>query len=161
MTQETLADVLAAHGVDAGALFAFRNTLHPRDADADWRSIHDLAASDHARVYERLQDGLLFPHEAQILCFLGEAGGTARLVGFRRFFARRPGVAPGDIVYDPDFAHLLHNFIGRAPRPIFYDSVDLPGLDALFGLRVRWPRPCATRLRRADHPGLRLAGNSS
>lgn len=153
----TLGALLARRGLDPTQLLAYRNTLDPRDADADWRSIDDLVASDHARVYERLQDGRTFPHEADVLCFLGEAGGMARLVGFRKFFARRPGVAPGDIVYDPDLAHLLHNFIGRARRPVFYDSVDLPGLDDLIGLRVHWPPPMMIRRRPANHPALRLA----
>jgi hypothetical protein len=154
---DTLAARLAARGLDPAPLLAFRNTLDRRDADAHWRTIADLEASDHVRVYERMQDGRAFPHEAQVLCFVGEPGGLARFVGFRRFFARRPGVAPGDIVYDPDLAHLLHNFISRARRPMFYDSVDIPGLDDLIGFRIQWPRPLMIRKRPATHPGLRSA----
>lgn len=152
----TLGDLIARRGLDPARLLAYRNTLDRRDADAHWQTIQDLAASDHARVYERMQDGRAFPHEAEVLCFLGESGGTARLVGFRKFFARRPGVAPGDIIYDPDLAHVLHNFIGRAKRPMFYDSVDLPGLDEMIGLRVHWPKPLMIRRRPATHPGLRI-----
>jgi hypothetical protein len=152
----TLAALIAARGVNPEDLLAFRLTLDPRDADANWRTIADLEASGHARVYERMQDGRVFPHEARVVCFIGEPHGVARLAGFRRFFARRPGVAPGDIVYDPDLAHLLHNFIARAQRPMFYDSVDIPGLDDLIGFRIQWPGPMMIRKRRATDPGLRV-----
>ena len=64
---------------------------------------------------------------------------------------RRPGIAPGDIVYDYDAAHLLHSFISGAAAPVFYDAADEPGLDDLIGhLVVLWPAPLSQDIRGAD-----------
>jgi hypothetical protein len=113
--------------------------------------------TDHVSVYERMQDGLRFKHESTLLSFIGLPDGKAQLIGYRRMMARRPGIAPGDIVYDPDVAHLFHNFISRAKRPMFYDSLDMGGLEPLFGkLIVEWPRPCMVKLRPADHAGFKV-----
>ncbi|MCC0005673.1 MAG: hypothetical protein H6872_11185 [Methylobacteriaceae bacterium] len=120
---------------------------------ADAPSLEFLAKTGHDLVYERMQNGRVFGAEAQVLSFRGEAGGRARLSGFRRLVARRPGIAPGDIVYDYDVAHLLHDFISRAKHPTFYDAFPLRGLDDLVGrLVVQWPKPymhdvCARRRR--------------
>jgi hypothetical protein len=151
-----LAALLAARGLTTSEpLFALRTTLDPRDASDDHRTTADLATAGHERVYARMQEGLRLGSGRAILCFLGEAGGRARFCGFRRFMARRPGVVPGDIVYDYDVADLFHQFVSRSRRPVFYDALDLPGLDDLIGhLVVEWPKPAMLRLRPADHPAL-------
>ncbi len=155
-----LALLLAARGLDPASLIAHRNTLDPRDASPDAPSIEALAATGHDLVYERMQNGRVFGPEAQILSFRAEAGGRARLAGFRRLRARRPGVAPGDIVYDYDVAHLLHDFIGRAKYPTFYDAFPLEGVDDLVGrLVVQWPKPYMRRRLRADDAGLVIVGS--
>ncbi len=146
----TLASLLLARRLDPATIVAHRNTLDPRDASADHRSIADLAKTGHDLVYERMQDGAAFGPQAHVLSFRAEAEGRTRLAGFRRLVARRPGIAPGDIVYDYDVAHLLHDFIARAKDPTFYDAFDVDGLDDLFGtLVVQWPE-CAGALLRAD-----------
>ncbi len=62
---------------------------------------------------------------------------------------------PGDIVYDYEAAPLLHGFIARARCPVFYDALDEPGLEDLFGtLVVRWPPPVMNGVRSASDPGL-------
>jgi hypothetical protein len=74
---------------------------------------------------------------------------------------RRPGVAPGDIIYDHDASHLLHGFITHAAAPVFYDVQDEAGLADLIGrLEVAWPEPLAQDIRPADDPGLRVVGPS-
>ena len=151
----TLASLLLARGLDPCTIIAHRNTLDPRDMGEGARSIDDLAASRHDLVYERMQNGAAFGQDAQVLSFTGETGGRARLAGYRRLVARRPGVAPGDIIYDYDVAHLLHDFISRAKHPTFYDAFDLAGLDDLVGkLVVQWPKPYMRKRRRADDSGL-------
>jgi len=159
----TLGALLAARGLTKGEpLFALRTTLDPRDVSDDHRTTADLLATGHERAYARMQEGLRLGSGRAILCFVGEAGGRARFTGFRRFMARRPGVAPGDIVYDYDIADLLHQFIARSRRPVFYDALDLTGLDDLTGrLVVSWPKPAMVRLRPADHPGLRIESPST
>ncbi|MDE2362630.1 MAG: hypothetical protein KGM42_08120 [Hyphomicrobiales bacterium] len=153
----TLASLLRARGLDPAAIIAHRNTLDPRDAGEGCRSIADLAATGHDLVYERMQNGRVFGAEARVLSFRGEAGGRARLAGFRRLVARRPGIAPGDIVYDYDVAHLLHDFISRAKHPIFYDAFDIEGLGDLVGkLMVQWPVPLMRRRLRADDARLEV-----
>ncbi len=151
-----LASLLAARGLDPAGILAHRNTLDPRDASIDAPSLEALAKTDHDLVYERMQNGPVFGGEAKVLSFRGEPGGRARFAGFRRLLARRPGIAPGDIVYDYDIAHLLHDFIGRAKHPTFYDAFALEGLDDLVGkLVVQWPKPyMRKRLRAGD---IRLA----
>jgi hypothetical protein len=151
----TLATLLLARGVDPASIVAHRNTLDPRDVGEGARAIADLAKSGHDLVYERMQNGRTFGAEARVLSFRGEAGGRARLAGFRRLVARRPGIAPGDIVYDYDVAHLLHDFISRAKHPTFYDAFEIEGLEDLVGkLVVQWPRPLMRKRLRADAPGI-------
>lgn len=134
---------------------AIRHTLHREDRSDDVPSLADLVARDLLPVYERMQDGRRLGHETRLLSFVAEGGGRARLVGLRRVFARRKGLVPGDIVYDYEAAPLLHSFIARARCPVFYDSVDEPGLEDLFGaLTVRWPAAGIRAVRRADDPGL-------
>ena len=151
-----LGALLAARSLTVSEpLFALRTTLDPRDASDDHRTTADLATTGHERVYARMQEGLRLGSGRAILCFLGEPGGRARFCGFRRFMARRPGVVPGDIVYDYDVADLFHQFVSRSLKPVFYDALDLPGLDDLVGrLVVTWPKPAMIRLRPAAHPGL-------
>ena len=150
-----LATLLAARGLDPASVIAHRNTLDPRDASPDARSIGALAKTGHDLVYERMQNGPVFGAEAQVLSFIGEAQGRARLSAFRRLRARRPGIAPGDIVYDYDVAHLLHDFIGRSKRPTFYDAFDIEGVGDLVGkLVVQWPKPYMRKRLRADDSGL-------
>lgn len=152
-----LSQLLHERGIEPQGLCAYRNTLDPRDADAEYQNIDDLMRTNHVSVYERMQDGLRFRNESRLLSFIGMPNGAARLIGYRQMFARRPGIAPGDIVYDPDVAHLFHNFISRARRPMFYDSITLPGLDDLIGsLVVAWPKPCMVKLRPADHAGFKV-----
>ena len=151
----TLAFLLQERGQDPALILAHRNTLDPRDAGEGCRSIADLAGTGHDLVYERMQNGRTFGAEARVLSFRGEAGGRARLAGFRRMAARRPGIAPADIIYDYDVAHLLHDFISRAKHPTFYDAFDLEGMGDLVGrLVVQWPAPLMRKRRRADDPGL-------
>lgn len=154
-----LVDLLAARpGLPTEPLFALRTTLDPRDATDDHRATADLGRLGHERVYARMQEGIRLGSGRAILCFLGEPGGRARFTGFRRFFARRPGVVPGDIVYDYDVADLFHQFVSRSRRPVFYDAIDVSGLDDLVGrLVVDWPRPAMIRLRPAIHPRLIVA----
>ena len=150
-----LATLLAARGLDPASVIAHRNTLDPRDTSPDALSIATLAKTGHDLVYERMQNGPVFGPEAQVLSFIGEAQGCARLAGFRRLRARRPGIAPGDIVYDYDVAHLLHDFIGRAKRPTFYDAFEVEGVGDLVGkLVVQWPKPYMRKRLRADDAGL-------
>jgi hypothetical protein len=137
-----LADVLQARGVDAPSVQAFRLTLHPQDRSTDFRVHADLSREGVVTSYDRMQDGARFGAEARVLTFLAEAKNTARLIGFRRFVARRPGSVPIDLVYDYAAAHLLHAFIARARQPVFYDTFDEAGLDDLFGrLVIAWPQP--------------------
>lgn len=151
----TLAALLAARRLDPAGVIAHRNTLDPRDASVDAPSLEALAKTGHDLVYERMQNGRAFGAEARVLSFRGEAGGRGRLAGFRRLVARRPGIAPGDVVYDYDVAHLLHDFISRAKHPTFYDAFDLEGLDDLVGkLVVQWPRPYMRKQLGAGDPRL-------
>ena len=158
----TLAALLAPRALAPGEhLFALRTTLDPRDRTDDHRSSADLLATGHERAYARMQEGLGLGSGRAILCFVGEPGGTARFTGFRRFFARRPGIVPGDIVYDYDVADLFHQFAARAHRPVFYDALDLAGLDDLVGrLVVAWPRPAMIKMRPADHPDLTVIASA-
>lgn len=157
-TAGTLGALLMARGLTMSEpLFALRTTLDPRDISDGHRTTADLATTGHERVYARMQEGLRLGSGRAILCFLGEPGGQARFCGFRRLMARRPGVVPGDIVYDYDVADLFHQFVARSRRPVFYDALDLAGLDDLVGrLVVYWPKPVMIRLRPATHPALRI-----
>lgn len=157
-TPRTLGALLVARGLTKNEpLFALRTTLDPRDISDGHHTTADLIETGHERAYARMQEGFRLGSGRAILCFVGEAGGRARFTGFRRFLARRPGVAPGDLVYDYDIADLFHQFIARARRPVFYDALDLPGLDDLVGhLTVVWPKPAMVRLRPADHPDMQI-----
>lgn len=151
-----LADLLATRAAEkAEHLFALRTTLDPRDTTDDHRTTTDLIRLGHERAYARMHEGLRLGSGREILCFAGLPGGRAVFQGFRRFFARRPGIVPGDIVYDYDVSDLFHQFVARSRRPVFYDAIDLPGFEDLVGrLVVRWPRPAMIRLRPATHPAL-------
>ena len=140
-------------------LFALRTTLDPRDVTDDHRTTADLIRLGHERAYARMHEGLRLGSGREILCFAGLPGARAVFQGFRRFFARRPGIVPGDIVYDYDVSDLFHQFVSRSHRPVFYDAIDLPGFDDLVGrLVVEWPRPAMIRLRPAGHPDLVVVG---
>lgn len=154
-----LAALLAARGIGRDeTVWALRITLDRRDRCPEHPSLAALVAHGHDRAYSRMQEGLRLGSGRAILAFVAEAGGRARFRGFRRYLARRPGVAPGDLVYDYDVHDLFHGFIARSRRPVFYDALDLPGLDDLADrLVVDWPRPAMVALRRADHPGLTVA----
>ncbi len=151
-----LAELLAARRLlDGEPLWALRVTLDRRDRGDDHPSLAALVANGRDRAYSRMQEGMRLGSGRAILVFVAEPGGRARFRGFRRYLARRPGVAPGDLVYDYDVADLFHAFIARSRRPVFYDALDLPGLDDLVDrLSVTWPRPAMVALRPAVHPGL-------
>jgi hypothetical protein len=134
---------------------AVRLTLDRRDRTPDLQTLADVLDAGQLPVYGRMQEGRRLGHNNALLSFVGEPKGCARLIGFAQVFARRRGVAPGDIIYDYDAAPLLHNFISRSRVPTFYDFSDLPGLEDLVGrLVVRWPRPHAVGVRKAFDPGL-------
>jgi hypothetical protein len=151
----TLAGLLSDRGIEPSRLLALRITLDPADAHGDHASTEDLRRSGCLLAYARMQDGVPFGAEADVLCFVGEAAGCARLFAYQRFRARAPGIVPGDLVYDPELADLLHTFISRAQTPVFHDTSDLAGLDDQFGVMlVAWPEQSA--LLPADHAGLKL-----
>jgi hypothetical protein len=152
-----LRDLLISRSIDPVGLYALRVALDPRDKNSDFTCTADLMKEKVIATYERMQNGFKFGHEGVVLSFIAEAYGQARLVGYKRFQARRKGVVPGSIVYDYDAAHLLHSFMARAKHPVFYDSFDLDGLDDLFGtLVVQWPKPLMRAVRRADDAGLKI-----
>ena len=139
-------------------LWALRITLDRRDRCREHPDLTALVAAGHDRAYSRMQEGMRLGSGRAILAFAAEPGGRARFRGFRRYLARRPGVAPGDLVYDYDVHDLFHAFIARSRKPVFYDALDLAGLDDLADrLVVDWPRPAMIGLRPADHPGLTVA----
>jgi hypothetical protein len=153
-----LRDLLLGRSIDPKGTFALRVALDPRDRSSDFTCSADLIKEQVVATYERMQNGLRFGREGNVISFIAEADGCARLVGYRRFVARRKGIVPGSIVYDYDAAHLLHSFMARAKHPVFYDSFDLDGLDDLIGkLVVYWPKPMMQAVRRADHESLVLA----
>lgn len=157
--EQSLAQLLRARGLMETGVRAVRHTLHARDRSDDFPSLELLVRRDLLPVYERMQDGRRLGHGNALLSFVAEPGGQARLVGFRRAFARRKGLVPGDIVYDYDAAPLLHSFISRARCPVFYDTVDLEGLGDLFGeLVVRWPAPLVRNVLMLEQPGRAIAG---
>ncbi|WP_315835873.1 hypothetical protein [Bradyrhizobium prioriisuperbiae] len=147
----TLAELLRGRGLPAETLIAIRNDLHPEHACSDFRSIADLETAGVLQMYDRMQDGPRIAHDSCVLSFMALGDGRAKLTSHRRFSMRRPGIAPGDIVYDYDAAHLLHSFIAGAMAPVFYDVADEPGLDDLIGrLVVQWPEPMTQDIRAAD-----------
>ncbi|MBR1221101.1 hypothetical protein JQ557_24095 [Bradyrhizobium sp. U87765 SZCCT0131] len=158
----TLADLLRARGVDAAAVTAIRNDLHPEHVCDDFRSIADLDTAGVLHIYDRMQDGPRIAHDRCVLSFMALPDGKARLTAHRRFAMRRPGIAPSDIVYDHDAAHLLHNFIAHASAPVFYDVREESGLEDLVGrLIVQWPAPLAQDIRDADDVRIRIVDESS
>lgn len=154
-----LGDRLRLQGLTPAAILAHRIVLHPDDALDTTRSTADLERNGHALTYQRLQDGLVFGQETVVACFIAETGGRARCFTLRRLVARRPGSVPGDIVYDPEFAHLLHNFISRAKTPTFYDAFEMEAGAALAGLTVGWP--AGGDVVAADSPALRIVASPS
>jgi hypothetical protein len=155
---QSLANLLRGRGLLESGIRAIRHTLHADDRSEDFPSLGHVVSQNLLPVYERMQDGRRLGHNNPILSFVAEPGGYARLVGFRRVFARRRGIVPGDIVYDYEAAPLLHSFISRARCPVFYDTIDLDGLADLFGrLVIRWPAPLVRKVLRVDEPGLAVA----
>lgn len=151
----TLGDLLHARGFHTGGMVAVRNTLHAEDISSDFRTIEDVARANALQMFDRMQDGPRIAHEALVLSFVATGGGRARLTGLRKFFMRREGIVPGDIVYDYDAAHLLHAFIARASTPVFYDAFDQDGLEDLIGtLVVQWPEPVERHIVDASDTGL-------
>ncbi len=140
---------LRERGLDPAGLLAHRIALHPEDACSDTADTAALLKAGDALFYERLQDGLCLARRRGVLAF-GETGkGQAVFLGLRRMVARRPGNVPGDVVYDYDRAHLLHNFIARAAAPLIYDAFPEEGLSDWEGaLVLDWPE---------DAPALRPA----
>jgi hypothetical protein len=154
----SLVALLTARGLDAQGMVAIRNTLHPEDTSAEFLDINDVISANAIGMYDRMQDGVLIAHETRVLSFAALDNGQAKLTGFRKFLLRRPGIVPGDIVYDYDAAHLLHSFIARAATPMFYDAPDEEGLDDLIGhLVLQWPQPLTHNILRADDAGLMVA----
>lgn len=155
---QSLADLLCGRGLMEVGVRAIRHSLHAADRSADFPSLAGLVSRNLLPVYERMQDGRRLGHDNALLSFVAEPGGRARLVGYRRVFARRKGLVPGDIVYDYDAAPLLHSFISRARCPVFYDAVDLDGLGDLFGtLVVRWPAPLVRNVIGVSESGVAIA----
>ncbi|WP_445490992.1 hypothetical protein [Rhodopseudomonas sp. RCAM05734] len=141
-------------------MIAIRNTLHPEDMSADFRSMADVIGANALPMYDRMQDGPQIAHEALVMSFAATEGGRAHLTGLRTFLLRRQGIVPGDIVYDYDAAHLLHSFIARAATPCFYDAIEQSGLDDLFGqLVVQWPEPLTDNIVAASHRGLTVVAS--
>lgn len=159
---ETLADLLRARGLAPETLVAIRNDLPAGSVCDDFRNIADVERAGVLQMLDRMQDGPRIPHGARVLSFMALPNGQAKLTAFRTFLMRRPGIAPGDIVYDYDAAHLLHSFISGATAPVFYDASDQEGLEDLIGrLVVRWPEPVAQDLRGADDVGIGVVGAQS
>lgn len=155
VSAQTLADLLAARGLDAANIVAIRNTLHIDDMSSDFSTLADVIDANALPMLDRMQDGPRIAHEALVLSFAACEDGRAKLTGFRRFLMRREGIVPTDIVYDYDAEHLLHAFIARASTPVFYDAFDEPGIDDLIGtLVVQWPQPMEQNIIEASDPGL-------
>lgn len=152
---QTLADLLGARGLDAANMVAIRNTLHIDDMSSDFRTLADVIDANALPMLDRMQDGQRIAHDTRVLSFAALDDGRARLTGFRRFLMRREGIVPTDIVYDYDAAHLLHAFIARAHRPVFYDAFDEDGLGDLIGkLVLQWPQPLERDIVAASDKGL-------
>ena len=137
-------------GLDPTTVLAHRITLHRDDRDESYRTTADLARTDHTLIYQRIQDGATFGAEALVAGFVAQENGTVLFAGLRRLVARRAGVAPGDIIYDPDIANLLHNFISRSTAPTFYDAFEDARADTLSGTVLRWPDDAADALAADD-----------
>lgn len=154
-SKKTLGDVLCARGLLTSTTIAIRNSLHPDDVSDDFRDTEAIVSAGVIDMYDRMQDGPVIADGSRVLSFVAMDDGLARLTAFRTFKLRAGGNVPGDIVYDYDAAHLLHAFIARAAKPMFYDAVEIGGLEDLVGtLIVHWPEPLVTHVRRADDKGL-------
>ncbi len=159
--RRTLADVLVDHGLDPCRIVVTYNDLDPLDACADFRNIDDVVQANAHHILDRMHDGPNIPDGAVVMSFVAEGADKARLTAFRRFAIRRPGVVPGDIVYDYTAAHLLHAFIARSEHPHFYDVVDETGLDDVVGfLTVEWPNSESRTIIGADDVDLRVSDQS-
>lgn len=150
-----LADRLRTAGLSPADVLVHRIVLDPADRDEEYRSTADLARTGHVLVYERIQDGAVFGQKALVAGFVETSDGNVRFAGLRRVVARRPGSAPGDIIYDPEIAHLLHNFITRAKDPTFYDAAEDERGPSLEGTGLHWPGD-GQDIRRGDDPALIL-----
>lgn len=150
--------MLTSRGLDPASIVATYNDLHPSDICDDFRSMSDVIAANVHHLLDRMHDGPRITHGTKVLSFAAVGHGRARLTGFRCFLMRRPGVVPGDIVYDYEAAHLLHAFIARASAPVFYDTCDEEGADDLIGtLSIRWPEECGDTILQASDPRIALA----
>ncbi len=163
--EPTLQDVLQARGIETHGMLALRVALHPADATNVFQTTADVMKAGQLSNYMRMQEGRRLGPDNLVLCFAEEPFGTARLFDVRRFRARRPGIAPGDLVYDPDLVDLLQNFIGRTKRPTFYDVFEpdarlekaYASIAGFFNsLVVHWPAPVARIVRKVGHGGLRV-----
>lgn len=153
----SLDDLLRRRGVAADTLIAIRNDLDPAYICDDFRTIGDVERAGVLQLIDRMQDGPRIADGSRVLSFMALPDGRAKLTAYRRFTMRPPGIAPGDIVYDYDAAHLLHSFISCAANPVFYDAVDDRGLEDLIGtLVVQWPEPLAENIRGAGDAGIRI-----
>ncbi len=135
--------------------FAVRSALHLDDMSEDFPNTDAIVKAGVIGMYDRMQDGAVILDGSAVLSFVAMDDGRARLTAFRTFKLRAGGNVPGDIVYDYDAAHLLHAFIARAAKPMFYDAFARDGLDDLIdALVVQWPEPLAANVRGADDAGL-------
>lgn len=151
----TLGELLRIRNLLTPTTIAIRNALHPDDVSEDFRDTEAIVSAGVIGMYDRMQDGAVIADGSAVLSFVALDGGRARFTAFRTFKLRAGGNVPGDIVYDYDAAHLLHAFIARAAQPMFYDAVDVDGLDDLIEhLVVQWPQPLAMNVRNADDEGL-------
>ena len=151
----TLGELLQARGLLTPNTIAIRNTLHPEDVSDDFRDTRAIVDAGVIGMYDRMQDSAVIADGSRVLSFVALDNGRAKLTAFRTFRLRTGGNVPGDIVYDYDAAHLLHAFIARAATPMFYDALEIDGLDDLIGaLIVQWPEPMAMNVRIADDAGL-------
>jgi hypothetical protein len=154
----TLGGLLVERGLDPCCIVATYNDLDPRDACDDFRDIADVVGANVHHLLDRMQDGPRIADGSAVLSFVAIGDRRARLTSFRRFRMRRPGMAPGDIVYDYDAAHLLHAFIARSDHPYFYDVSDEDGMADVIGhLIVEWPDDGLDATVLADCAALRLA----
>jgi hypothetical protein len=152
-SRSSLADVLSGRGLQPTEILVTYNDLHPADTCADFRTITDVMDINAHHLLDRMQDGPRIANDTLVMSFVGLGDSRALLTGFRRFFMRRQGIVPGEIVYDYDAAHLLHAFIARAQSPHFYDVQDQDGLSDLIGqLTVQWPDESTQAILRADSP---------
>ena len=158
----TLGELLQARGLLTPNTIAIRNTLHPEDVSDDFPDTKAIVDAGVIGMYDRMQDSAVIADGSRVLSFVALDNGRAKLTAFRTFRLRAGGNVPGDIVYDYDAAHLLHAFIARAATPMFYDAIEIDGLDDLIGtLTVQWPEPLAMNVRIADDAGLVMIATST